>query len=132
MQLIIRAIPIYMAVTNNLVSLEKIAQLLDGQLIAGAGNPDRIIEGAFASDLMSDVLTLSTKHLLLLTGLVNIQAIRTAEMSDIECITFVRNKKVTGEMIDLANENGIAIIHTPYSMYKTSGILYQAGIKPVY
>ncbi|NCA76103.1 MAG: hypothetical protein EOM90_07195 [Alphaproteobacteria bacterium] len=121
-----------MTVTNNLVNLEKIAQLLDGQIITDAGNPDRIIEGAFASDLMSDVLTLPTNHLLLLTGLVNIQAIRTAEMSDIDCIVFVRNKKVTVEMTNLANENGIAIIHSPFSMYKASGILYQAGIKPVY
>ena len=121
-----------MAATNNLVNLEKIAQLLDGQIITDAGNPDRIIEGAFASDLMSDVLTLPTNHLLLLTGLVNIQAIRTAEMSDIDCIVFVRNKKVTVEMTNLANENGIAIIHSPCSMYKAGGILYQAGIKPVY
>ncbi len=132
MQLNLWAIHFEMAATNNLVNLEKIAQLLDGQIITDAGNPNRIIEGAFASDLMSDVLTLPTNHLLLLTGLVNIQAIRTAEMSDIDCIVFVRNKKVTVEMTNLANENGIAIIHSPFSMYKASGFLYQAGIKPVY
>ena len=81
---------------------------------------------------MSDVLTVRSDKLLLLTGLVNIQAIRTAEMSDICCVVFVRNKKVSEEMVNIARENRIAIIQTPYSMFKASGILYSAGIQPVY
>ena len=47
-------------------------------------------------------------------------------------ILFVRGKKVTEEMISLAKDNGMAIIQTDYSLYKTSGILYGAGLMPVY
>jgi hypothetical protein len=50
---------------------------------------------AFASDLMSDVLTLKNDNLVLITGLATLQTIRTAEMADINCIIFVRNKKVS-------------------------------------
>ena len=39
---------------------------------------------------------------------------------------------MTDEMIDLADENGMVVIRTDYSMFKTSGILYSAGLKPVY
>jgi hypothetical protein len=110
----------------------EIVDLIKGSVITGIDNMENTVDMAFASDLMSDVLTVKTDNLLLLTGLVNIQAIRTAEMSDISCIVFVRNKKVTGEMIRIATENRITIIQCPYSMFKVSGILFGAGIKPVF
>ncbi|MEI7662196.1 MAG: hypothetical protein WCK34_08360 [Bacteroidota bacterium] len=114
------------------MKIKEVVGLIEGSLITGAENLDNRVEMAFASDLMSDVLTVKTDNLLLLTGLVNVQAIRTAEMSDISCVVFVRNKKVTDEMIRIAGENRITIIQSPFSMFKASGILYNAGINPVY
>lgn len=87
---------------------------------------------AFASDLMSDVLTVDHENLVLITGLANLQVIRTAEMSDISCIILVRGKKATEEMIELATENNITLIESEFSMFKVSGLLYQAGLKPLY
>jgi hypothetical protein len=81
---------------------------------------------------MSDVLTLETDHTLLITGLANVQAVRTAEMSDISCILFARNKRVTDDMVRLARENEMVIMHTSYSVFYTSGLLYEAGIKPIF
>jgi hypothetical protein len=92
----------------------------------------RNYENAFASDLMSDVLTLKNDNLVLITGLVTLQTIRTAEMADINCIIFVRNKKASPEMVRLAMENGIDLIECKFSMFRTSGLLYQSGLKPVY
>jgi len=114
------------------MTVKEVAKLLNGSVITGEENLDSQVLKAFASDLMSDVLTVKTDNMFLLTGLVNIQAIRTAEMSDINCIVFVRNKKVTEEMIRIAGENRITIIQTPYSMFKASGILYVAGIQPLF
>lgn len=93
---------------------------------------DESVVYAFSSDLMSDVLTIKVDNFILITGLANIQSIRTAEISDVQFILFVRGKKVTEEMISLAKDNGMAIIQTDYSLYKTSGILYGAGLMPVY
>ncbi len=81
---------------------------------------------------MSDVLKLEADHTLLITGLANLQAIRTAEMADISCIVFARGKKVTDEMVKLAKDNGMTVIRTPFSVYRTSGELYKAGLNPVY
>jgi hypothetical protein len=35
-------------------------------------------------------------------------------------------------MIDLATEHGIIIITTGYSMFRASGLLFSAGLEPVY
>jgi hypothetical protein len=110
----------------------EIAKLVDGTLINTGTNSDVSVNRAFASDLMSDVLTLSTDSLLLVTGLVNLQTIRTAEMADIKNILFVRNKKPSAEMLSLAKQEGMNIILCSKSMFATCGILFEAGIKPVY
>lgn len=116
----------------NKVRLTKIVELTQARLVAGDIKNDQIVEKAFSSDLMSDVLTLDTDHILLITGLSNVQTIRTAEMADINVILLARNKKASAEMIELAVENGIALLETPYSIYRSSGILYENGLNPVY
>ena len=69
---------------------------------------------------------------MLITGLVNTQTIRTCEMSEIKVILFVRGKKVSEEMIELAQDNEMVLIETSLSMYRTSGILFNLGLSPVY
>jgi len=101
-------------------------------VICGADRLDAKVDRAFASDLMSDVLTLKNAGFLLLTGLSNVQSVRTAEMSDAACLLLCRGKKASPEMIELAQEDGLIIIQSEYSMYKCAGLLYQAGLQPVY
>lgn len=114
------------------MNMTEIRELLDAAVYAGDVETPITIEKAFASDLMSDVLTLLTDHLLLITGLNNIQTIRTAEMADISLILLVRGKVPNEQMIKLAKEQQIGILSSRYSMYKTSGILYAAGVEAVY
>lgn len=114
------------------MKLREIAAILDATITCGIEKLDQEVEMGYSSDLMSDVLTLDTNNLILLTGLVNLQSIRTAEMADIRAIVFVRNKKASQEMINLALENGMCILESPYSLFKSSGLLFQAGLKPVY
>ena len=99
-----------------------------------AGDPDKQIniERAFSCDLMSDVLTLDDHHIVLITGLANVQLIRTVEMADIPVVLLSRNKSATEEMIQLAEENEIVLLGTAFSMFRASGVLYENGLKPLY
>lgn len=118
---------------NNIrVKISEIVKLTEARVVAG--NPDEqiTIERAFSSDLMSDVLTLDDHHIILITGLANVQLIRTVEMADVPVVILCRNKNATTEMIDLANENGTILLETPYSIFRVSGILYVNGLKPLY
>jgi predicted transcriptional regulator len=114
------------------MTLQEILTSVNGTLICGEEHLGRQVELGFASDLMSEVLTLLDDGILLITGLSNIQAIRTAEMSDITQILFVRGKRPTQNMTELASENGIVLMTTPYSMFRASYLLHKNGLKPVY
>ncbi len=94
------------------------------------------INYAFVCDLMSDALMLLKEmrshigaHGALVTGLVTNQALRTAEILDLETIIFVRGKNPTQSVIDLADEIGITLIGTKLTMYKASGLLFTNGVK---
>lgn len=113
------------------MNLTEVVRLTNAELVAGSiKNED--VETGFCSDLMSDVLTLDTDNMLLITGMSNLQAIRTAEMADIHSILMVRGKKATPEMIQLAEESNMIIMETALSMFNAAGILHGGGLKAVY
>lgn len=105
------------------------AKLLDATVLCGEDLLDQDVFSACGSDMMSDVLAYVKDHSLLLTGLVNPQVVRTAEMMDMRCIVFVRGKTPTDAIVQLARENGIVLMKTAYRLYSSCGILYEAGLK---
>ena len=90
---------------------------------------EKDIVTAFGSDLMSDVLAFVDEQTMLLTGLINSQVIRTAEMMDISAICFVRGKMPAEDVIELAKEKGIALLSTSKTMYTSCGLLYTNGVR---
>lgn len=112
--------------------LSEICSAVEGKVLCGDHRLDENAECAFASDLMSDVLTVKKNDFLLITGLSNTQSVRTAEMCDAPYILLCRGKSVSEEMLELARENDIMIITSGFSMFKCAGLLYGAGLKAVY
>ncbi len=114
------------------MKIREIINSIEGEFACGESHADAQIDRACASDLMSDILTLNSEEMILITGLINMQVIRTAEMADIKHILFVRNKKPSQEMIDLANREDMSIILSKKSMFATCGLLAKAGLEAVY
>lgn len=109
--------------------LEKVLSVLDAKPISHEVDLTLYVEKGAAADLMSDVLAISHTDALLLTGLTNPQVIRTAEMADIRAVVFVRGKYPPPETIALAEEGGIPLLSSTYTMYECCGRLYQAGLR---
>ena len=110
------------------MKIEEVARIINAKVPAGENLLDREVDSAFSSDMMSDVLAFSKDQPVLLTGLNNPQAVRTALMMDMECVVFVRGKYPTPEMINLAEQSQIVLLSTALTMYEASGRLYQAGL----
>lgn len=111
------------------MKISEVATLLNAQVFCGADMMERDVHSGCGCDLMSDVLAYVKDQAVLLTGLVNPQVIRTAEMMDIICVVLVRGKAPTDAMIELAQERSIAILSTELRMFSSCGILFNAGLK---
>lgn len=105
-----------------------IKDLLEARVLAGEDRLGNHVYAACGSDMMSDVLAYVKDQAVLITGLVNAQVIRTAEMMDMVCVVFVRSKTPTEEMIRLAKESGLVLLATDKRMYEACGILYSSGL----
>ncbi len=111
------------------MTVREIVSVLEGTLLTGEELLDLDIKSACGADLMSDVMAFVKEGVALLTGLMNPQAIRTADLMDIKVIVFVRGKKPPKDMIEEASANGMAIVATRYSMFLACGRLYEAGLR---
>ena len=111
------------------LSVREVKDTLEANIYAGEQWIDRLVQNACGSDLMSDVLAFVKDQSVLLTGLVNTQVIRTAEMMDMICVVFVRGKKPDQQIIDLANEREIVLLVTEHPMFTACGLLYEKGLR---
>lgn len=110
------------------MQIKDIILLLNANLLTNENLINNNITGAFASDLMSDVLALVKEQNVLLTGLCNTQVLRTAEMLDINCIVLVRGKIPTEDFINLATVKNICLLTTKETMFTSCGLLYSKGL----
>ena len=110
------------------MTIGEIKDLLGAEVLCCEDKLDRNAFSACGCDLMSDVLAYVKDQAVLLTGLVNPQVVRTAEMMDMICIVFVRSKNPTEEMLDLARETGIVVMRCDKRLYEACGLLYSNGL----
>ena len=110
------------------MTLKKIAEILEADVIANSENSDIDIKSACSADMMSSVLYYHTPNSLLITGLTQPHVIRTAEIAGIKSIVFVLDKKPDEQTIELAKAKNISLLSTSYCMYTSSGRLYKAGL----
>lgn len=110
------------------MKISQMQELLEARVLCCEENIGRHVYSACGCDLMSDVLAFVKDQAVLLTGLVNPQVIRTAEMMDMVCVVFVRSKMPSPEMLSLAREHEMVVLSTDLRMYDACGRLYKAGL----
>lgn len=110
------------------MKIREVLDILQGRILLEIQGLDEDVPRGGAADLMSDVLAFGSEGMVLLTGLTNPQAVRTAEMAGINVIVFVRDKTPPPETLELARDSGITLLGTSYTMYEACGRLYAAGL----
>ena len=111
------------------MKIREIATVVGADVLCGERLLDEEVLSACGSDMMSDVLAFVKEQAVLLTGLVNPQVVRTAEMMDMKVIVFVRGKVPGDAILDLARELDIVVLKTELEMFTSCGKLYQAGLR---
>lgn len=111
------------------MTYKEVCNLVEGSVLCGEEFLNEEVEYGYSCDLMSDVLAFVQNQVLLITGLIHPQVIRTAEMLDIKAILLVRGKKPSEKLIEMAKEGEILLILSKHSLFSASGRLFKAGLK---
>ena len=112
------------------MKLLEVQQVLGASQICGHHCMEREVATACGADLMSDVLAFTKDGALLLTGLTNLQVVRTADVGGLSAIVFVRGKTPSQDVTELAKELDIPLFSTPHTLFEACGILFSHGLKP--
>ena len=110
------------------MKLLHIVETLEAKVLTGNDLLEKDIDTCGASDLMSDILAGLSEGCILLTGLTTVQVIRTAMVAGVGAVVFVRDKTPPQEVIDLAQEQELPLISSPYSMFVSCGRLYACNL----
>lgn len=110
------------------MTIQKIKEILEATVITDSVDMDMEIQSACSADMMSTVMYYHTANSLLITGLAQPAVIRTAEIAGIKTIVFVLNKQPDENIINLAKQNNIPLLSTPFCMYTASGKLFKEGL----
>ena len=111
------------------MTVRDVTRILKAEVLTGECHLDREVHTACGSDMMSDVLAFVKDQSVLMTGLVNPQVVRTAEMMDIVCIVFIRGKRPDAATLALAQDKDIVVLASDYHMFTACGLLYTNGLK---
>lgn len=110
------------------MKLLEVAVHLEAQILTPKLDYSRQVYWAYGADLLSDVLAYTRPETLLLTGLINTQVVRTAELADLGGIVVVRGKTVQPALVELAAKCNIPLMQTTMTMFESCGRLYGAGL----
>ena len=110
------------------MQIDKLRDILEAEVLCGEDRLDEDIENVFSCDMMSDVLACPDEIECLLTGLINQQVVRTADMMDIFVLVFVRDKEPAPEVIEMARQRDMVVLRTRCRMFTACGRLYGAGL----
>lgn len=110
------------------MKLSEIVDILEATVLVGNDQLNREITKAGAADLMSDILAALSDGCIFLTGLTTIQAVRTALVANVCAVVFVRSKNPPSDVVELAKEQNVPILISPYSMFVSCGRLHAKGL----
>ena len=113
------------------MTIKDMVNILHARVLCGEERLDTPVYTACCSDLMSDVLAFVNEKTVLITGLANPHVLRTADMRDLKCLVYVRSKVPNDEIIEQADEQGLAVIATRETAFTACGLLYEAGLRGV-
>ena len=111
------------------MTVNDIKEILEAEIICRDDLLQKEVNSACGSDMMSDVLAFVKEQAVLLTGLVYPQVVRTAEMMDMHCIVFVRGKRPTLYMIEMAEDRDMVMLCTELEKFTSCGRLYENGLR---
>ncbi|HAQ60879.1 TPA: hypothetical protein DCR49_02570 [Candidatus Delongbacteria bacterium] len=111
------------------MKLAEIKEILQAEILTTEFDPELDIEIGCSSDLMSDILAFAQPGSVLVTSLINVQVINTANIADIKVVCFVMDKDPHQSIITHAEKNSIAVLKTKFTTFECCGLLYMNGLK---
>jgi predicted transcriptional regulator len=113
------------------MTLSEIKKILKADVIVGSDKMEMRVSAGSGGDLISDILRGPMDGVVVLSGLNNVQVIRTALIAGVTALVIVRGKRPDKDMVEQAKEHGLPLLSTPFTMFTACGRLFRQGLRGV-
>jgi predicted transcriptional regulator len=113
------------------MNLAEIRDILECEVLTDDDDLSVEVNQVVASDGMSEILAFAKSNELMITGLTNIQSIRTADVAGVSAVVYCRGKRPDKKVVEFAKQKRIPVMITKMVMFDICGILYNKGLKGV-
>jgi predicted transcriptional regulator len=113
------------------MKLAEIRDILECEVLTDDDDLSVEVHQVVASDGMSEILAFAKSSELMITGLTNIQSIRTADIAGVSAVIYCRGKRPDKKVVDFAKLKRIPVMITKMVMFDICGILYNKWLKGV-
>ncbi|MBD3235300.1 MAG: serine kinase [Candidatus Eisenbacteria bacterium] len=110
------------------MKLSEIVAALDLEVRAGADHLDREVTGAYASDLLSDVMGHASEGALWITLQVHQNIVAVAVMKSLAGIVLVKNREPDEATMRKAEEEEIPLLISSLGAFELAGKLFGMGL----
>jgi serine kinase of HPr protein (carbohydrate metabolism regulator) len=107
------------------MNLNTIIKELNLQVLTGADKLDAQVKGAYASDLLSDVMGKARERNLWITMQTHKNIVAVASLKEVAAIIIVNNGKPEEDTLAAAEKEGVVLLSTGDTSYMICGKLYK-------
>jgi hypothetical protein len=111
------------------MKLKELIEKCNLEKVSSYSDDDRVIAGAYSSDLLSDVIANAKKDFVWITLQTHLNIIAVAALKELAAIIIVNNKDVEPDTLRKTEEEKITILKTGLNTFQISGLIYGYGIK---
>ncbi len=110
---------------NKNMTIEDIISAFKLTVITGSDFLQKPVKGAYASDLLSDVMGRAKEGEVWITMQTHKNIVAVASLKDISAVIIVNGGKPDEDTINAASTEGVILLSTTDSAFKVSGELYK-------
>jgi hypothetical protein len=106
------------------MTIREAAEALGAKIVQGEFE-DGDLDGAYTSDLLSDVMANARDGGALITIQAHKNTVAVATLVNIVCLIICNNRPLPDDMLEAAKDEGIAVLLTKENQYTVSGKLWE-------
>jgi len=111
------------------MTVADVAQAIAGSVVAAPEDAGNEVRGAYASDLLSDVMGNAQDGDVWITLQKHVNIVAVAQLKNLSAIVLIGGRQPNDDTLARAAEHRIPMVTTAYSAFDVAGLLYQLGVR---
>ncbi len=105
-----------------------LSEKIEAKILTQKADVNREVSSGYTCDLLSWVMAHGREGMAWITVQTHMNVIAVATLHDMACVIIPEGIKVENDVIEKADEEGIAILASPLTAYEISGRMHDADI----